>query len=133
MVLLGPNGVGKTMLLRNLAHRALHAGHAVVVRSASDLLADLIKRSPPRRGPGGSPPTCARTCSASTRWDTCPTTLATPTCSSRSSPTPLRRSVHSAHHQPALRRVADDLPQRLVRGHPGRSAHAQVGDRHHRR
>src|SRR5512140_1986552 len=44
VVLLGPNGVGKTMFLRNLAHRALHAGHAVVVRSASDLLADLIKQ-----------------------------------------------------------------------------------------
>jgi len=44
VVFLGPNGVGKTMLLRNLAHRALHAGHAVVVRSASDLLADLIKQ-----------------------------------------------------------------------------------------
>ena len=44
VVFLGPNGVGKTMFLRNLAHRALHAGHAVVVRSASDLLADLIKQ-----------------------------------------------------------------------------------------
>jgi DNA replication protein DnaC len=44
VVLLGPNGVGKTMLLRNLAHCALNAGHAVIVRSASDLLADLIKQ-----------------------------------------------------------------------------------------
>jgi len=41
VVLLGPNGVGKTMLLKNLASRALHAGHPVLVRSASDLLADL--------------------------------------------------------------------------------------------
>lgn len=41
VVLLGPNGVGKTMLLKNLARRALHAGHPVLVRSASDLLADL--------------------------------------------------------------------------------------------
>lgn len=41
VVLLGPNGVGKTMLLKNLAHRALHEGHPVLVRSASDLLADL--------------------------------------------------------------------------------------------
>jgi DNA replication protein DnaC len=41
VVLLGPNGVGKTMLLKNLASRALHAGHPVVVRNASDLLADL--------------------------------------------------------------------------------------------
>lgn len=44
VVILGPNGVGKTMLLRNLAHRALHDGRAVVVRSASDLLADLAKQ-----------------------------------------------------------------------------------------
>lgn len=41
VVMLGPNGVGKTMLLKNLASRALHAGHPVLVRSASDLLADL--------------------------------------------------------------------------------------------
>jgi DNA replication protein DnaC len=41
VVLLGPNGVGKTMLLKNLARRALHEGHPVLVRSASDLLADL--------------------------------------------------------------------------------------------
>jgi DNA replication protein DnaC len=44
VVILGPNGVGKTMLLRNLAHRALYDGRAVVVRSASDLLADLVKQ-----------------------------------------------------------------------------------------
>jgi DNA replication protein DnaC len=44
VVLLGPNGVGKTMLLRNLADCALHAGHAVVARTASDLLGDLTKQ-----------------------------------------------------------------------------------------
>lgn len=44
VVLLGPNGVGKTMLLRNIAHRALLAGHAVIVRTASDLLGDLIRQ-----------------------------------------------------------------------------------------
>jgi DNA replication protein DnaC len=44
IVLLGPNGVGKTMLLKNLASRALHAGHPVLVRSASDLLADLANQ-----------------------------------------------------------------------------------------
>ena len=32
------------MLLRNIAPRALNAGHHVVVRSASDLLADLMKQ-----------------------------------------------------------------------------------------
>lgn len=44
VIFLGPNGVGKTMLLRNIASRALNAGHHVVVRSASDLLADLMKQ-----------------------------------------------------------------------------------------
>ena len=41
VVMLGPNGVAKTMLLRNFASCALHAGHRILVRSASDLLADL--------------------------------------------------------------------------------------------
>lgn len=44
VALLGPDGVGKTMLLRNIADRALNAGHDVVVRTASDLLADLIEQ-----------------------------------------------------------------------------------------
>lgn len=44
VVMLGPNGVGKTMMLRNLAHRALHDGRTVIARSASDLLADLVKQ-----------------------------------------------------------------------------------------
>lgn len=44
IVLLGPNGVGKTMLLKNLASRALQAGYPVLVRSASDLLTDLANQ-----------------------------------------------------------------------------------------
>lgn len=44
IVLLGPNGVGKTMLLKNIAYRALNAGHPVLVRSASDMLADLARQ-----------------------------------------------------------------------------------------
>ncbi len=44
VVILGPNGVGKTMLLKNIASRALQAGHPVLVRSASDLLADLARQ-----------------------------------------------------------------------------------------
>lgn len=41
VILLGPNGVGKTMLLRNLAHHCLVRGHTVRVVSASDMLAEL--------------------------------------------------------------------------------------------
>jgi DNA replication protein DnaC len=44
VVVLGPNGVGKTMLLKNIASCALHAGYPVLVRSASDLLADLANQ-----------------------------------------------------------------------------------------
>jgi len=41
IILVGPNGVGKSMILKNLAHHALVQGHTVRVTSASDMLADL--------------------------------------------------------------------------------------------
>lgn len=40
-VLVGPNGLGKTMLLRNLAYHATLRGHTVRFTTASDMLADL--------------------------------------------------------------------------------------------
>jgi DNA replication protein DnaC len=40
-VLLGPNGVGKTMMIRNLAQQALLRGHTVCFTTASDMLSDL--------------------------------------------------------------------------------------------
>lgn len=40
-VLLGPNGVGKTMFLRNLAHQGTLRGHTVRFTTASDMLSDL--------------------------------------------------------------------------------------------
>jgi DNA replication protein DnaC len=40
-VLVGPNGVGKTMILKNLAHHAVVRGHTVRFATASDMLADL--------------------------------------------------------------------------------------------
>lgn len=40
-VLVGPNGVGKSMLLRNLAHHAVVRGYSVRFTTASDMLADL--------------------------------------------------------------------------------------------
>ncbi len=40
-VLVGPNGVGKTMILKNVAHQALIRGHTVRFATASDMLADL--------------------------------------------------------------------------------------------
>ena len=41
VVLVGPNGVGKTTLARNLAHQALIHGHTVLATSAGQLLGDL--------------------------------------------------------------------------------------------
>ncbi|AUX31281.1 MULTISPECIES: ATP-binding protein [Sorangium] len=40
-VLVGPNGVGKTMILKNLAHQAVVRGHTVRFSTASDMLSDL--------------------------------------------------------------------------------------------
>jgi DNA replication protein DnaC len=41
VVLLGPNGVGKSMLAKNLAHQALIHGHTVLFTTAGQLLGDL--------------------------------------------------------------------------------------------
>jgi DNA replication protein DnaC len=40
-VLVGPNGVGKTMILKNVAQHALSRGHTVRFTTASDMLAEL--------------------------------------------------------------------------------------------
>jgi DNA replication protein DnaC len=42
VILLGPNGVGKTMIAKNLAHQALLAGHTARFITASQLLNDLV-------------------------------------------------------------------------------------------
>ena len=41
VVLLGPNGLGKTLLLKNLTHQAVLHGHTARVTLAADLLHDL--------------------------------------------------------------------------------------------
>ena len=41
VVLVGPNGVGKTTLAKNLAHQAVINGHTVLVTTAGQLLGDL--------------------------------------------------------------------------------------------
>lgn len=40
-ILLGPNGVGKSMMIRNLAYQSLIRGHTVCFTTASDMLSDL--------------------------------------------------------------------------------------------
>lgn len=41
VVLVGPNGVGKTMLVKNIAHQALIRGHTVRFTTAGELLGEL--------------------------------------------------------------------------------------------
>jgi DNA replication protein DnaC len=47
IVLLGPNGVGKTMLAQNLAHQAVMRGHKVRFTEASTMLGDLAAQDGP--------------------------------------------------------------------------------------
>jgi DNA replication protein DnaC len=49
LVLLGPNGVGKTMLSKNIAEQAVLAGYSVLFRTAAELLDDVQCDSPERR------------------------------------------------------------------------------------
>ena len=43
VVLFGPNGVGKTMIAKNLAHQAILAGHTVKMLTASEMLNTLAE------------------------------------------------------------------------------------------
>jgi DNA replication protein DnaC len=45
IVLLGPNGVGKTMIAQNLAHQAVLRGHTVCFTTASEMLNDLAAQN----------------------------------------------------------------------------------------
>ena len=47
-ILLGPNGVGKTMMMRNLAHQALLRGYTACFTTASDMLSDLAAQESSR-------------------------------------------------------------------------------------
>jgi DNA replication protein DnaC len=47
VVFIGPNGVGKSTLARNLAHQALLRGHTVLCTTASEMLNDLVAQDGP--------------------------------------------------------------------------------------
>lgn len=48
IILIGPNGVGKTMIARNIAYQALLEGHSVRFVTASAMLADLAAQESAR-------------------------------------------------------------------------------------
>lgn len=49
LILLGPNGVGNTMITRNIAHAAVQAGHSVLFRTAAEMIDDVSRDSPELR------------------------------------------------------------------------------------
>src|ERR1051325_6368225 len=49
LVLVGRNGLGKTMIAQNICHTAVLAGYSVLFRSAAALLEDLHRQSPEGR------------------------------------------------------------------------------------
>jgi DNA replication protein DnaC len=49
LILLGTNGLGKTMIAKNIAYAAVQAGHRVLFRTASEILTDLACDSPQLR------------------------------------------------------------------------------------
>jgi DNA replication protein DnaC len=49
LVLVGRNGLGKTMIAQNICHTAVLAGHSVLFRSAGALLEELHRQSPEGR------------------------------------------------------------------------------------
>ena len=49
LVLIGPNGLGKTMIAKNICHTAVLAGYSVLFRSAPTLIEDLQSESPEAR------------------------------------------------------------------------------------
>jgi len=48
VILVGPSGVGKTMIAKNLAYHAAVAGHSALFVEASEMLADLEQQDSPR-------------------------------------------------------------------------------------
>lgn len=49
LVLIGPNGLGKSMIARNICHAAVLAGYSVLLRTAAALIDDLQCDSPEAR------------------------------------------------------------------------------------
>src|SRR5207244_6427717 len=48
VVLVAPQGLGKTMIAQNIAHQAILAGHCVLFLSAAKLLLDLVVQASSR-------------------------------------------------------------------------------------
>jgi DNA replication protein DnaC len=86
LVLVAAQGLGKTMLARNIAHAAVLRGYSALFTEASKMFCSIwVPRTPLARSSAACVTTPDPCCFASTRSATCPTTLAPRICCSRSS------------------------------------------------
>jgi hypothetical protein len=132
VVLLGPNGVGKTMIAKNLAHQALLRGYTVRFTTASDMLHDLASKttdySLAQRLRRYCAPQLGR---RRDRLSLLRRPLRRPPLRGRHPS--LREPLDHPRHQQALRRVEGHLPQCGLCRHSRRSPPAQGRTRSHRR
>src|SRR4051794_23654965 len=84
LVLVGRNGLGKTMIAQNICHAAVLAGHSVLFRSAAALLEDLHRQTP-EAAAANFAPTPTLDFLASMKSGICPLMTRLRTCSMKSS------------------------------------------------
>ena len=116
----GSQGLGKTMLAKNIAHQAILAGHTALFTTAADLLLNLNGQE------------TARALERRLRHYTRPALLVVDEVGylaydARAADllfqlVPLRAPLLAHHHQPAVQALGHRLPQRLVRRRTDRPA-----------
>ena len=121
VVLVAAQGLGKTLIAQNIAHAAVLAGTHVLFTTAAQLLLDLGSQESTRA-------LARRLNHYATRGLLVIDEIGYLSSDARAADLlipgrrpPLRKAQRRAHHQLALQRVADHLPQRRQRHRPHRS------------
>ena len=130
LVLIGTNGLGKTMIAKNIAHQAVLAGFSVLCTTAAELIEDLRSCGPEtlrrRLGRYTRPHLLTH---RRGRLPRLRLARRRPALQGRRPPLRAARRTRSAqplhpdHHEPRLRRLEHRLPQRHLDRHPPRQAH----------
>jgi len=126
-VLVGPNGVGKSTIARNIAHQAVLEGHTVLFTTAAQMLNELAAQD------GDRALRQRLALYARPRLlviDEIGYLSYSPAVRGRQPS--LRGKIHPHHHQPTVRRVERGLSQRRLCRLPGRSAGPPRRDHLHR-